>query len=307
MHQCKCNPECEAVVKSKSRDYARGHSPASHIFTEERCKRISKAAKRTYRNGRINPFKGKHHSTATKVVLAEYANNRTPEHVAKLNNVLANKSKEWQERITVVTRKRNKENPPHLGCHHTKETRKQIGKTRRHRIKLGKIITWNKGEKGLQVSWNKGLTKETDKRVAAGAKTLLGLYASGERIPADDIGHRRYEKGYIYSKKAKRELYYQGSWERIFIELVDSAKIGKRLVKQPFGIPYKFKEEWHTYFPDYLLELIDGRKIVVEVKGERLPNYNAKFAAAIKYCNKRGYEYVVISEKPIKPLNEYIT
>lgn len=35
-------------------------------------------------------------------------------------------------------------------------------------------IPWNKGKKGLQISWNKGLTKETDKRVKKYSEKLKG-------------------------------------------------------------------------------------------------------------------------------------
>jgi len=39
-------------------------------------------------------------------------------------------------------------------------------------------VSWNKGKKGLQVAWNKGLTKETDLRVKA---ISIGVLATGQR------------------------------------------------------------------------------------------------------------------------------
>lgn len=36
----------------------------------------------------------------------------------------------------------------------------------RHAAKVRTNEPWNKGKKGLQIAWNKGLTKETDERVA---------------------------------------------------------------------------------------------------------------------------------------------
>jgi DNA mismatch endonuclease, patch repair protein len=46
--------------------------------------------------------------------------------------------------------------------------------------------TWNKGKKGLQEAWNKGLTKETDSRVAqyglTESQTKKDMYATGELV-----------------------------------------------------------------------------------------------------------------------------
>lgn len=54
------------------------------------------------------------------------------------------------------------------------------------------MIPWNKGLKGKVVAWNKGLTKESDIRVAQYAKTLKKI-SKGKRLPIDytSIKHRR--------------------------------------------------------------------------------------------------------------------
>lgn len=59
---------------------------------------------------------------------------------------------------------------PQKGFKHTLASRIQMGLTRKKR----KIKSWNKGLKGAQVAWNKGLTRETDKRVANYSDNLIG-------------------------------------------------------------------------------------------------------------------------------------
>lgn len=86
------------------------------------------------------------------------------------------------------------------GKQHSDETKKKIGKAGVGRIPWNKGKTgiysnetkrkmgedkkgkpaWNKGLKGVQVAWNKGLTKETDFRVAKISKSLTGIKRSEE-------------------------------------------------------------------------------------------------------------------------------
>ena len=75
----------------------------------------------------------------------------TPERKEKMRQAMKNspKHKEAMER-----RKQNK------------EWRERQAERAKHAAKVRTNEPWNKGKKGVQVAWNKGLTKETDERVA---------------------------------------------------------------------------------------------------------------------------------------------
>ena len=76
-----------------------------------------------------------------------------------------------------------------------------------------KRIPWNKGKKGLQVAWNKGLTKETDSRVRKYASKLpkarkgMKLSESHKRNIGNAIkGRVAPNKGIPTSEKTKKKL-----------------------------------------------------------------------------------------------------
>jgi len=116
------------------------------------------------------------------------------------------------------------------------------------------------------------------------SKTNRAKYASGERLPADGAGWNHIENGYIKTKKGSGKVYYRGTWEKFFIQLIDSSKIVDHFEWHPCRIPYKLDGEKRTYFPDCLVTLKDGSKWLVEIKGQKDEKYAAKCKAARRYC-----------------------
>ena len=132
--------------------------------------------------------------------------------------------------------------------------------------------------------WNKGLTKETDSRVAKGLYTkqkrrALGLYkdTSGEnnisknpqvraKISATCLAKSR--EGTWHSSLAKdKRIIYKGvelhcSWELRYAIYLDEHNI--EWIRCVERFPYYYKGAWHYYTPDfYLLKTME----YVEIKG----------------------------------------
>lgn len=71
----------------------------------------------------------------------------------------------------------------------------------------------------------------------------------------------------------------------------------KAILHQPFTIPVADGE----YTPDFLLSLIAGQPIVVEIKmASRLKSYADRFDAAAKYLHERGHRFYVLTERTIR-------
>jgi len=75
-------------------------------------------------------------------------------------------------------------------------------------VYLRKYPAWNKGKRGMQQAWNKGLTKETDDRVAKKAKLQLG-HPSGMKgkEPWNKGSSKETEPGMMKTSNKQKELW----------------------------------------------------------------------------------------------------
>ena len=67
----------------------------------------------------------------------------------------------------------------------------------------GNYTPWNKGKKGLQVSWNKGLTKETDERLQSIGKSISQSKKGKCSEKVLEALKRRNENGFVPWNKGK--------------------------------------------------------------------------------------------------------
>jgi len=95
-----------------------------------------------------------------------------------------------------------------LGKTATKESRKKMSDA-----KKGKP-TWNKGKKGSQVAWNKGLTKETDERVKKYSDTKIGHDVSEEARTKISKTKKQKYKDKIYTVWNKGKKGSQIPWNK---------------------------------------------------------------------------------------------
>lgn len=191
---------------------------------------------------------------------------------------------------------------PHSGGRgmvRSKETRERISKARRG-VKDAPAVAASKRAQLLAVSgWSKGLTSQTDERVAhqrdASAKAMrtpefrerasvrmAGLVASG----------KHFERGFHLSPKAGK-IYYMSSWElERYLEL-DAAPQVLNYRRPGLSIPYEWESQRRRYVPDTLIQYSDGVLVLEEVKSTWYakcdPRTGAKLAAGANFAASQGW------------------
>jgi hypothetical protein len=67
-------------------------------------------------------------------------------------------------------------------------------------------------------------------------------------------------------------------------------------------------DRWHTYYPDFWCQYVNEQGQVVEAVLEIKPSSQkrwainkAKWKAAREMCEEKGWEFIVLTEKEIKP------
>lgn len=117
-------------------------------------------------------------------------------------------------------------------------------------------------------------------------------------------------------------IIYRSAWElKVFVRLDSDPNIVK-WASEEFHVPYinPIDGKMHRYFPDIYAENQNGERIVIEIKPEKqtrppvkrsrqTPKYiseastyvinRAKWAAAEKFCQDRGWQFKVATEKDI--------
>lgn len=112
-----------------------------------------------------------------------------------------------------------------------------------------------------------------------------------------------YKEGFHTSpKNGMREIHYRSGWEKDVYECLERMEEVVAFKAEPFPISYWFKGESHHYLPDILVSYADGRQELWEIKPARqttLPINEAKWAAAAEFCQVRGWEFCVKTQKGI--------
>jgi hypothetical protein len=106
------------------------------------------------------------------------------------------------------------------------------------------------------------------------------------------------KSSYVDSKKGGY-VFCRSSWETKAVHILDNDITVVSFKVEPFTIPYLLNKKLRHYVPDFLIEHIDGRKIIVEVKPAcyvNAPINVTKFSAAREYCSQKGFEFEVWSQ-----------
>jgi len=126
-----------------------------------------------------------------------------------------------------------------------------------------------------------------------------------------------------------QNIIFRSSWERTFMEYCDRNPDIIRWASEELAIPYFFAgdNKWHRYYPDFLVHIKDQQNQLkvwmVEIKPyaqtvhpqtktfrnqrrqlretlEYAKN-QSKWEAAKRFCESRGWTFVVVTEKELYP------
>jgi len=125
-------------------------------------------------------------------------------------------------------------------------------------------------------------------------------------LPSGKVKTRKptFREGYVISNKnGGREMHYRSGMECEIYECLESIPEVIRYDVEPFkdGIPYISPNDaqQHKYFPDLSIQFADGHIEVWEIKPASqtdLEINRAKWESANKFCEARGWDFIVITE-----------
>ena len=108
-----------------------------------------------------------------------------------------------------------------------------------------------------------------------------------------------------YEGKIDR-ITYRSLWERKVMLYCDRSDQVVKWSSEELHIPYLNPRDnrYHNYYPDFALTMRDGKRIIVEVKPafqKFNPVNQQKFLSAQAWCKENDHEFIVLTEKEIKP------
>lgn len=136
----------------------------------------------------------------------------------------------------------------------------------------------------------------------------------------------RYEQGYInpssckklFKSQSNEPIIFRSSYERTFVYWLESCKDVKQWGSECLEIRYKYIDgKTHRYYPDYVVEMMNGNKLVIEIKPKNQTvkplNENSsafemyvknmcKWKAAKQFCESNGLKFQILTEETISRL-----
>lgn len=133
------------------------------------------------------------------------------------------------------------------------------------------------------------------------------------------------KQGYLDPKSCKKLfpgfgndiIIFRSEWERKYAIYCENNPNIRYWASECMEIPYIMDGKKHIYHPDFVVEFMNGRRVVVEIKPEsqcRKPLtenswlWNAyktniyKWMEAKSFCEARGMDFVILTEKTINAL-----
>lgn len=197
-------------------------------------------------------------------------------------------------------------------CEKTFETRQSLIAHKRWCLihREGKPIKWEPNP------WNKGLSKESDERLAKLGQKLTEVMtgkpghsmSESQKLHLSVLQSERLRKGYANGTRSQAGGYcewfefegvkVQGTWELRAAKVLSKWKQEGKILswnRCPYRICYTVNEETRTYSPDFLVRKLDGTEYILEVKGRKSLIDDLKWESTRKL-----FDLVVWSLKEIK-------
>ena len=115
----------------------------------------------------------------------------------------------------------------------------------------------------------------------------------------------RFKQGKYESTKTGKTLGYRSGLEEKLYKVLDQHDEVMSFYSEPFNIDYIHKGQAHKYTPDLIVNFMDGRRQVWEVKPSNqtdLEMNKNKWRAAEEVCKIRGWSFEVFTEQRIDKL-----
>lgn len=119
----------------------------------------------------------------------------------------------------------------------------------------------------------------------------------------------KFKQGKYQSTKTGKVLPYRSGMEEKVYKLLDQHDDVLSFDYEPFQVDYIHKGQAHKYIPDIFVTFLDGHRELWEVKPSSQTNLEVnknKWLAANDACEKRGWQFKVLTEKRIDQLEKFI-
>jgi len=180
--------------------------------------------------------------------------------------------------------------PNFKGQHHTEETKAHLREMKHLNPPVGE-------KNGM---FGKNHTEESKDKMS---ETRTRKMIDGT---LKEYGKNNHACGDRKSIKTEREHRFRSSWERETMKHLDFNNDVTTWNYECLRIPYYYENKKRWYVPDFLVEYVDGRKEIWEIKPRELVSTRAcqlKTEAAIKFCeSEKISEYKILTKDELKQM-----
>lgn len=172
-------------------------------------------------------------------------------------------------------------------------------------------ISVSKGKKGKGSEIMKNVWKNNRENMMHGCMTIKKIRENKtyEEIYGENkaeeikllLGRNgyKYKRGYFYSEKNNKLLYYRSSFEETAFRLLENFSFIKRYDIEPYKINYEFCGKLHYYIPDILITYNNDKQELVEIKPKYLytdEQTKIKFKVGQQYAKDKKIDWSVWDE-----------